>query len=51
MDEHLEWTAGPKSCWGLTMRVLVGFGGAVTIAWMAGVLGADQAEVIAAVVN
>ena len=51
MDEHLEWSAGQKSCWGLTMRVLAGFAGAVTIAWMAGIIGAGHAEVVAAVAN
>ena len=48
MDEHLEWAAGRKSCWGLTTRVLVGFATCVTVAWLAGMLGVTN-EVVAAV--
>ena len=48
MDEHFEWTAGRKSCWGLTARVLFGFGLCLTVAWLAGVVGMTN-EVVAAV--
>ena len=44
MDEHLEWSAGRKSCWGLTTRVLFGFGAFVAVAWMAGAIGTGHAE-------
>ena len=47
MNEHLEWSAGRKSCWGLTARVLFGFGVCVTTAYLAGALGVTN-EVVAA---
>ena len=51
MDEHMEWAAGQQSCWGLTVRVLAGFGGVLAVAWMAGIVDASQAEVVATLVN
>ena len=49
MDEHLYWSAGRKSCWGVTARVLVGFGAVVTVAWLSGAIGTGHAEIAAAV--
>ena len=46
MDEHLEWAAGRKTCWGLTARVLVGFGTCLTVAWLAGAVGTGHAELV-----
>lgn len=46
MDE-LDWTADRGSCWGLTARVVVGFAGAVTVAWMAGLVGTAPTDVAA----
>ena len=46
MDE-LDWSADRGSCWGLTARVVVGFAGAATVAWMAGLIGAPPAEMAA----
>ena len=51
MDEHLELVTGPKSCWGVTVRVLAGFATCVTIAWLAGIVGAGNSEVVAAIVQ
>lgn len=47
MDEHLYWTAGRKSCWGLTARVLFGFGVIVSVGWLAGAIGVGHAEMVA----
>ena len=51
MNEHLEWTTGQKSCWGVTARVLFGFGACITVAWLAGIVGADNAELVAATIR
>ena len=51
MNEHLEWTEGQKSCWGLTARVLCGFGAFVAVAWMSGVIGVGNAELVAATIR
>ena len=46
MDE-LDWSTDRGSCWGLTTRVVIGFAGVATIAWMAGLIGAAPTEVAA----
>ena len=51
MNEHLEWSEGRKSCWPLTARVLFGFGAFVAIGWLAGIIGAGNAELVAATIR
>ena len=51
MDEHLYWSAGRKSCWGLTARVLFGFATIVTVAWLSGAIGTGHAEIATAVIR
>lgn len=46
MDE-LDWTTDRGSCWGLTARVVAGFTGVATIAWMAGLIGTAEVATIA----
>ena len=44
MDEF-DWSTDRGSCWGLTARVVFGFAGFATIAWMAGLIGAGPGDV------